>query len=263
MKNEALGMVSALTIMSATSVYAADLSGEMSLDVTKNAAGDMIATPGIDLSIDGTAGFASIGLTVDSATDNVELDSYSFGATVGNITASFGDQGDIFDNFEGGTEVVGGTTLLNLDDSGESIQVTYGGKLTAGLRFTDIGSDITDVSALQLGYGTELGAVSVAAGMDYNIDTEDTSLFTKASVDVNGVGVSGTVSYRDIVAYELGANYGKFGAFVNGDENDMAQNIGGGIYGDITNTPVSYYIETGYNIDSEEITPALGLAFNF
>jgi len=43
----------------------------------------------------------------------------------------------------------------------------------------------------------------------------------------------------------------------------MTQNIGAGYYGNLADGAVSYYAEAGYNLDSEAVTPAAGLSFNF
>lgn len=262
MKIKALGIVSALAIVSATQAFAADVTGSVELDITQNGADDFVATPSVEMGIEGGVGVGSIGLIVDSATDNVKLDSYSVGVKVGDATVAFGDQGDLMDGFEGATEAVGGQTLLNLDDSGESIQV-HAGNLAAGIRFNDIGSDVSDLSALQVTYGTTIGGLGLAGGVDYNIDTEEATTFASASMAVSGIGVTGTMSYKDQFGYEIGASYNMFGAFLNGDENDALQNVGGGVYGSIEGTGMSYYAEAGYNIDSEEFTPAMGVAFKF
>ena len=264
MNIKTLGIVSALSIVAATQAFAADVTGSVDLDVTENAAGDFVATPGIEMGIEGGVGVGSIGIVVDNATDALKLDSYSVGVKIGTDTVlSFGDQGDLMDGFEGATEVVGGTTLTNLDDSGESLSATMG-NMAVALRFTDIGTDVTDIDAVQATYGTTIGILSLNAGVDYNLDTEDATTFAAASAEVApGLTAGGTMSYDDKFAYELNAGYDMFGAFLNGDEDDALQNVGGGIYKSVDGTGMSFYAEAGYNVDSEEITPAAGVSFNF
>jgi hypothetical protein len=50
-------------------------------------------------------------------------------------------------------------------------------------------------------------------------------------------------------------------AFVNGDADDMAQNIGAGVV--YTKDSLSAFAEVGYNLDAKETTPALGVSFSF
>lgn len=258
-----LGFVSALSIVAATQAFAADVTGSVDLDMTENASGNMIVTPGIDMAIEGGVGMGSIGLTVDNATDTVKLDSYSVGVKINpTTTLSFGDQGDLLGAFEGSTEVVGGTTLLDLDDSGESVALTMGA-LSAGLRFKDIGNDVTDVEAVQAVYGADIAGLGITAGVDYNIDSEEASTFATATASLGDVSATGTISYRDELAYEVDAAYNQFGVFVNGDENDALQNVGGGIYSSVAGTGMSFYAEAGYNVDTEVVTPAAGVSFNF
>jgi hypothetical protein len=90
-------------------------------------------------------------------------------------------------------------------------------------------------------------------------------LGTKADLNVGAVGVAGTLTYVDstsAVGYEVSAGYGDIQGFVNGDKDDGLQNIGGGVYKDMSNG-LGFYAEAGYNIDAEEITPAAGVSFNF
>ena len=262
MKIQVLGAAAALAIITGTQVFAADAKGEITLDFTTNASDNIVMTPTVDMSLEGDVAVGSIGLTVDNATDGVKLDTYSVGVKLGtDATVSFGDQGDLMDGFEGATEAVGGSTLVNLDDEGESIKVEAG-KLAVAARFTDLGSDVTDLSSLQATYATALNNLSIAGGVDYNLDTKDATTFASAGVDMGTFGVGGTMTYQDAFGYELNASYGAMGAFLNGDENDALQNIGGGLYGEIAGG-MSYYGEVGYNVDSEEFTPAAGVAFKF
>jgi hypothetical protein len=53
----------------------------------------------------------------------------------------------------------------------------------------------------------------------------------------------------------------KVSAFINGDDADLAQNVGAGVV--YTKNSLGAFAEVGYNIDAEEITPAVGVSFNF
>jgi len=247
--------------LAATSAFAADMKGEIALDMVKDANDKFVATPSIEMGVEGEVGVGSIGLVVDG-NDNVKLDTYSLGVKVGVATVSFGDQGDLMEAFEGSTEAVGGQTLTDLDDDGESIMVQTG-NIGVMVGFDNIGTDVSDIKNVQVGAGAELGAVALAGAVNWDQASEDITVGLNAQMNYNAINLGGTVTYTEaLTGYEVSAGYGNFGAFVNGDENDMAQNIGGGYYGD-TGTGLTFYGEVGYNIDAEEITPAAGVTFKF
>lgn len=247
--------------LAATSAFAADMKGEIALDMVKDANDKFVATPSIEMGVDGEVGVGSIGLVVDG-NDNVKLDTYSLGVKVGEATVSFGDQGDLMEAFEGSTEAVGGQTLTDLDDDGESIMVQTG-NIGVMVGFDDIGTDVSDIKNVQVGAAAELGPVALAGAVNWDKASEDITVGLNAQMNYNAINLGGTVTYTEAVTgFELSAGYGNFGAFLNGDENDMAQNIGGGYYGD-TGAGLTFYGEVGYNIDAEEITPAAGVKFNF
>jgi hypothetical protein len=252
----------ALAACTADEAAAAELTGEVSLDVTQNAADKIVATPEIELGIEGEMGVGSIGLIVDNADDTVKLDSYSLGVKVGEAVVSFGDQGDLMEAFEGSTEAVGGQTLTDLNDEGESIKIQTGNVgVMVGLE--DIGTDVTDIKNIQVGANAEMGAVALAAAVNWDQASEDITVGVNAQMDYQAVNLSGTVTYTEAVTgYELSAGYGDFAAFINGDDTDMTQNIGGGLYKSMANG-MSFYAEAGYNLDAEEITPAAGVSFKF
>jgi hypothetical protein len=108
-----------------------------------------------------------------------------------------------------------------------------------------------------------LNGVAVVSGIDYNFNTEDLTLLTNAKTVVSGVPVGLTATYADAFAYELDATAFGVTGFVNGDEDDLVQNIGAGYYGNLAGSGFDFYAEAGYNLDSEEVTPAAGISFSF
>lgn len=247
--------------LAASGAFAADMNGEIALDIVKDANDKFVATPTIEMGVEGEVGVGSIGLIVDT-NDTVKLDTYSLGVKVGEATVSFGDQGDLMEAFEGSTEAVGGQTLTDLDDDGESIMVQTG-NIGVMVGFDDIGTDVSDIKNVQVGAAAEIGAVGIAAAVNWDQASEDITVGLNAQMNYNAINLGGTVTYTEaLTGYEVSAGYGNFGAFLNGDENDMAQNIGGGYYGD-TGAGLTYYGEVGYNIDTEELTPAAGVTFKF
>lgn len=250
----------------AGAAFAADVSGSVGADFSKNNAGDFIATPTVELSFGhkaaGATAFGAVGVEADNG--DLVVDSWHVGVAVGGSSVSFGDQGDLF-SF-GGLEAVGGDTLADPADDHESIIVEH--TVFSGLiGFTDIGTDISEIENLQLGYASDYGKIDVAAALDYNLNTEDTTVAVATGVDVSeALYANLTVTYADAFAYEALGAYTvsesiKVSGYINGDEDDFAQNIGAGVlYG---KDGLEAYAEVGYDIDAEEVTPALGVSFSF
>jgi hypothetical protein len=258
MKNLFLTTIAAIAFAGAA--YAADVGGEVSVDVTENVAGNFVATPGVDLSFgvkgDAATVFAGVDVTVDNS--NLVLDGWHIGTAFGATSVSFGDQGDLF-SF-GGLEVVGGETLAGVADDHESVIVKHG-KLGVLVGFTDITSDIGDIENVQLAYAGEAGSVSYNTTVDYNLDTEDFVVGAAATTIIASVDAGLAVTYADAFAYEVTAGYKAATVFVNGDEANALQNIGLGVKHNYNGADL--YAEVGYNVDTKESTPAIGVSFAF
>lgn len=254
--------VSVLTLAAcASTAEAADVNSEISLDFSENAAGDVVATKSFDVDITGAAGGLALGLTTDDQ-DRVVMDSYSVGTKIGGVALTFGDQGDLMGAFEGQTEAVGGQTLTDLNDDYESIQVRYK-EYGLMLGFNDVGSNVMEIDNVQVSAGTEIAGLTLGAAINWEEATEDFSFAGSAGVEIESVAVTGTVTnHNELTGYELSAGYKDFAAFFNGDENDMSQNVGGGVYKEIGGG-TNFYAEAGYNFDAEELTPAAGISFSF
>ena len=249
------------TFALAGTAMSADLNVELGLDLTQNAADDIVAGTTIDIDMSATTGIASLGLVVKD--DVVKVDSYSLGTVVAGVAVSYGDQGDLMGDFGGKTDSVGGTTLANPNDDGESIKVSVAGVgLLVGL--TDVTKDITDVENVQATYSLATSGVEIGTGIDYNMNSEEMILLSHAGYAMNqfGFGVTGTYEV-EAESYGFEADVTAMGltAFVNGDDSDMMQNVGGGYTTTING--MGLYAEGSYNLDSEEFTPAVGASFNF
>jgi hypothetical protein len=250
----------------AGAAFAADVSTEIGADVTKNIAGDYIVTPSVDLSFgsktEGATAFGSLGVVSDNG--DLAVDTWALGLAFGATSVSLGDQEDLF-SF-GGLEVVGGDTLATVADDHESIIVKHG-SIAGLIGFTDIGADVSEIENVQLSYAKDYGKIDVTSALDYNLDTEDTTVAVSTGVEVTeAVYANMTVTYADAFAYEALGAYTlneavKVSAFVNGDEDEFAQNVGAGVV--YTKDSLSAYAEVGYNIDAEEVTPAVGISFSF
>lgn len=259
-----------LMIMTATlatlagAAQAADVTGTVKLDFAQDVNDNAVATTEMDIGFNSAAqgnGFiGGFGLAIESDNgDNVALDSWNLGYKFGDTTVSFGDQGDLF-SF-GGLEVIGGETLQNPADGQDSLIVTHK-NLSAMVGFTDIGTDLSEVENAQISYATNIGPVATVSAIDYNFNTEDTTFGVSGTAQVaekTTVGLA--ITYTDYAAYEASVGYNDFTAFVNGDENDTLQNVGLGYSAAVSGADV--YVELGYNVDSEEFTPAAGVSIKF
>lgn len=241
------------TALLCANVAMADVTGSVDLDVTENASDNYIMTPTIKLGFGGGAGDVSVALK--EVGGDITLDRYSVGTQVGTVGVSFGDQEDIFD-LGAGLEVVGGTTLANPAESNENVQLSFGG-VVAMVGFTDVTTDVTEVTNFQVATVIDAGIANVTSVIDYNKASEDFTYGLSATVS----DIDLAVTYADDFAYELGYNLLGVDAFLNGDEDNTVQNVGAGYVTVLNGAEV--YAEVGYNVDSEETTPAVGLSFSF
>jgi hypothetical protein len=259
-----------LMIMTATiatlagAAHAAEIAGTVGVDVTTDVNDKVVASTEMDISFNSAAegdGFVGgFGLIVESDNgNNIALDSWNLGYKFGETKLSFGDQGDLFDF--GGLEVVGGETLQNPADDQDSLIVTHL-NYSAFVGFTDIGADMGDIENAQFAYTGTLGAVNVTGAIDYNFNTELTTVGVSGNTQVaekTTVGLA--VTYADYAAYEATVGYDAFTAYLNGDEHDTFQNVGVGYSAAVQGADI--YAEVGYNLDTEEFTPAVGVSINF
>lgn len=244
---------------------AADLGATIGVDVVETVAGNFAATPTVELTFGNDLESAAFGGgTVASVDGTLVVDEWYIGVNLGATSVSLGDQGDLF-SF-GGLEAVGGETLASPADDHESIIVSAGA-VSGLVGFSDMTGDISEIENVQLSYITSVAAVDLMGAVDYNLNSEDLTLAVDGTTSVTEqLSVSGTLTYADIFAYEGRVGYAvstqvALAGYVNGDENDWAQNIGGGV--GYLNNGLEAYAEVGYNLDSKEVTPAVGVSFSF
>lgn len=235
------------------------LSGEIETTIAKGDDGKFGATTtfGIDL----TAGVAGTGvsLVVDDAGD-ITVDEWALGAEVAGASVTFGDQGSVFVEGEDGATLAAPTMT-------ESLAVGYGPAAVA-VGFSDVKADVTDISNVQGMYAlnTNVGGLDmgVATSGDYNFNTEEWLVGGRVDTAINGFGIGGAMTYGSAdekIAFEADATAFGITGYLNGDADDLAQNVGGSyevLVGELT-------VDTGvnYNIDSGELAPSAGLSFNF
>ena len=233
------------------------VSGEVSLDFAETAAGDWGGAMGLDLGIDaGDLATVSLGF---SATDgnSVTLDNWTVGTTVGSIGVAIGDDNGVFVGAEDGA------TLAD-PAMAESVKVSVGDAAVA-VGFTDWTADVTDISNIQGAYSLSMGGLSVTASGDYNLTSEN--ILVGASVGGFAIGaaaLSGAVTYdvdAELFAFEGVMNAMGMTAYVNGDQNDAFQNVGGSY--DYALGGATLSAGANYNVDAEEFAPTVGISFAF
>ena len=242
----------------ATPVVATPLiSGEVALDFAETSAGDMAGTMGIDLGVD-AAGLATIDLDFEVDEDgNGSLADWTVGTTVGNVGLAFGTDNGVMPGAEG-------EQTLAAPAMTESLAVSMGSAAVA-VGLTDWNADITDISNVQGAYAFTLANLDVTAAADYNLDTENTVLGAGVGgIEMGALGLGGAATYdvdAELFGFEGVVTAGGITAYLNGDDTDMLQNVGGEYTMDVNGA--TFTAGANYNVDTEDFAPTAGIAFNF
>lgn len=233
------------------------MTGEITVDVAENAAGDWGATTSLDLGIvAGDAAFGSVDF-VATPGGNLSLDEYAMGAWINGAALSFGKQGNVWIDSEDGS---------TLEDPAmeESFQVSALGASMA-FGWTDIGNDVTEIENVQGKYEMTAGMVHAAAAGDYNFNSEEWVLGGRADTYLNdNIAVGGAVTYgsaSEVFGFEADASVMGVTAYLNGDQDDMAQNVGGSY--DYNFNGIKLGAGVNYDINDEVTTPTFSAAFAF
>jgi len=226
--------------------------GKVEVEIKENASNDWGAktTFGLDINHN-VIGFGGISLeAIDS--DTLTVNEWQMGTSVGGATVSIGDQGDIWIGAEGEH------TLAN-PKMDESVQVTMGNAAVA-VEFGDWKNDVSNIEAIAGSYSTDIGEFGMTVAGDYDRVAEKYTLGGR--VDMSGAGVA--VTYAEAtekLAYELDSSSGAISAYLNGNEDDMLKNVGGGYTWDINGLDVE--AGANYDLNLEEIAPKLTMSFSF
>lgn len=236
------------------------MTGSIEVEIAENAAGDYAAATTFGI------GIASPGLTfgqisLESTTgDSFEVNEWYIGTAVGEAASvSFGDHD-------------GGIFVESYSDYSDIVEPTIGvalignvGNAAVAVGFTDVKTDITDVSNVQAAYTLNTPITGITASMDYNLDSEDYALAGRIhGIDVAGAVIGSTISYEnasEMIAYEADATVYGVTAYVNGDKDDALKNVGAGYvtgYGSL-----EFATDVNYNIDTEEFSPSATVTFSF
>jgi len=255
MKNTLIASIVA-TLIAGASFAEGTISGEVSLDFAE--ANDKIGgTMGLDLGVD-VSGMATVNLDF-SATDGnaLTLDNWTVGTQVGALGVAFGDDNGVMPGAEG-------EQTLAAPAMTESLQVTTGAA-TVALGFTDWTTDITDISNVQGAYTLGVAGLDVTAAADYNLDSENTVLGAGVDgLDLGLASLGGAMTYdvdAEVFGFEAVATTGGLTAYLNGDDTDMLQNIGGEYTMDIAGA--TFAAGANYDVDAEDLAPTASLSFNF
>ena len=226
------------------------VTGEVTLDIAETASGDWGGTLGVDVDI--AAAGVSLGFGAEEGGD-LNLDTWTVGTDMANMSVAIGNDNGAFVGAEGEQ------TLANPAMT-ESILIGTG-PMSVALGFTDWNSDITDISNIQGSYN--LGDITVAG--DYNMDSENTVLGAEyAGLGLGIATLGGAVTYdmdAEMFAYEGVLTNGGITGYVNGDQDDALQNIGGGY--EWTWSGATLDAGAVYNMDDEDLTPTVSIGFSF
>ena len=236
------------------------LTGEIKTTIAETAADSdkygATTTFGLDVGVTGIA-FGGLEFAV-GADDKLALDEWHVGANVGLATVSYGDQGNNWVGAEGEQ------TIAN-PAMGDSLKVALGDASVA-LGFTDTSADITDVANVQATYTMGVADYSLTGAVDYNMDTETTILGASlGGVDLGIATASGAFTYgldSEAWGYEGVVATGGLTAYLNGDNVETLQNVGGGY--DLTIADgLDVGADVAYNLNDETFTPSVSAAFSF
>jgi len=233
------------------------LSGEVSLDFAETAAGDWGGTMGLDLGVNAN-GLGTVALGFEAVSGGaVTLDTWTVGTEVGSVGVALGNDNGVFVGAEG-------EQTLAAPAMTESVKVTVGDAAVA-VGFTDWTADITDVSNIQGAYTVgDVAGFAVTASGDYNLNTENTVLGASVGRDIQGVDLTGVVTYDvdgEKFAFEGVANVMGITAYANGDQDDAFQNVGGEYTYNIGGAALT--AGANYNVDTEDFAPTAGISFSF
>jgi len=236
------------------------LTGEIKTTIAETAADSdkygATTTFGLDVGVTGIA-FGGLEFAV-GADDKLALDEWHVGANVGLATVSYGDQGNNWIGAEGEQ------TIAN-PAMGDSLKVALGDASVA-LGFTDTSADITDVANVQATYTMGVADYSLTGAVDYNMDTETTILGASlGGVDLGIATASGAFTYgldSEAWGYEGVVATGGLTAYLNGDNVETLQNVGGGY--DLTIADgLDVGADVAYNLNDETFTPSVSASFSF
>ena len=254
-----------VAVMAASSAMAEDtttmvnplMTGELSLNFAETADNNVGGTMALDLDIN-AADVATVDLGLKATDGNaVTLDTWTVGTSVAGVALSFGDDHNLMPETAANAAADG---TLAVPAMTESLQVGVAGASVA-VGLTDWTADVSDISNIQGAYA--IGNIAVSG--DYNIDSENTVLGASvAGIDLGMVTAGSALTYDvDAQAFAFEGVLARNGlsAYLNGTDDNRLQNIGGEYEVDVNGA--TFTAGANYDVDSADLTPTAGLAFNF
>ena len=245
------------TVTKVTTPVAPVLSGEVSLDFAETAGDKLGGTMNLDLGVD-MGGLATVDLDfVGQDGSALDLDTWAVGTSVAGVGVAIGDDLGVMPGAEG-------EQTLAAPAMTEAVQVTVGDAVVA-VGLTDWTTDVTDVSNIQGAYTMNVATLNVTAAADYNLDSENTVLGAGVGgLDLGLASLGGAMTYdmdAETFGFEGVATNGGLTAYLNGDDTDMLQNIGGEY--EVNVNGATFTAGANYNIDTEDFAPTASIGFAF
>ncbi len=236
-----------------TAGFANPITGEVELGFAETANDKIGATMGVDLDIN-AGDMATVALGFSAADgDNLTLDNWTVGTDIEGISVTFGDDTDLMPGAEG-------EHTLAAPAMAEALGVSIGSASVA-IGLTDYTSDIADVSNVQGAY--DFGVATIAGNID--LDTDNVVIGAEiAPMSVGIASVGGAFTYdsdAELFGFESVTTLGELTAYLNGDDSDPLQNIGGSWKTTYAGTNVE--LGANYNIDTEDFAPTATVGFSF
>jgi len=255
MRNVFITTIAALVIAGAA--HAQTISGEVSLDFAETANDKIGGTMNLDLGVD-VSGLATVDLNFEATDGNaITLDTWAVGTSVGALGVAVGDDLGVMPGAEG-------EQTLAAPAMAEAVQVTVGDAVVA-VGLTDWTTDVTDVSNIQGAYTIDMNRFAVTAAADYNMDSENTVLGAGiAGLDLGVATLGGAATYdmdAETFGFESVVSSGGLTAYLNGDDTDFMQNIGGEY--EVNVNGATFTAGANYNVDTEDFAPTASVAFAF
>ena len=112
----------------------------------------------------------------------------------------------------------------------------------------------------------DLSILEISTAGDYNIDSQDWVIAGRADTAgmIDGVRLGGAMSYgsaSENIGFEADATVMGVTAYLSGDQDDMAQHVGGSYTYNLKGLDLEGAVD--YDIDAEAYTPKATLSFNF
>ena len=249
------------TVTKVTTPVAPVLSGKVSLDFAETAGDKIGGTMGVELDIN-AGSLATVDLDFKATDGNsLTLDTWTVGTEVAGVGVALGDDNNLMPETAANATADG---TLAKPAMTESVALSFGGASIA-VGLTDYTTDITEVSNVQGAYTMGVAGVDVTAAADYNMDSENTVLGAGvAGIDLGVASLGGAATYdmdAEVFGFEGVVTSGGITAYLNGDDTDALQNIGGEY--EINAAGVKWAAGANYNVDTEDFAPTASIGFAF